>query len=60
MVAKVEGYKSRGKTSMRWIDSIKENTAFGFQDQSSTADDRTVWMLLAHRIGIGQKWFDGT
>ena len=49
VLGKVEGSR-RGRPNMRWTDSLKETTGLGSQELSRTAEDRTFWRALIHKV----------
>jgi hypothetical protein len=45
MIGQVEGL-SRRKTTLRWMDSIKETTGFGLEKLKEILKDRNRWRRL--------------
>ena len=60
MLGRVEGNRKRGRSNMRWTDSLKETMGLSLQELSRVDEDRTIWRELIHRVTMTWRQFDGT
>ena len=51
-LGKVEGSRKRGRSNVRWTDSLKEATDVSLQDLNKAAEDMTFWRLLTHGVAV--------
>jgi len=46
MIGQVDGCRRQGRPRLRWMDSIKENKAFGLEKLKEIVKDRNKWRRL--------------